>query len=342
VPGPAIDEPIARVDAAGNKTFFHTNHQGSVIAMSGSGAALAEGPYTYDPYGNCFSGGNPCGSAGEPYRFTGRRLDPETGLYYYRARYYDPQKGRFLQTDPVGYAADLNLYTYVGSDPIDKTDPTGVCPECLIGAGVNMGIEWGTMYVEAHYEGRDISPGEFWSRIALAGGAGALAGATGIGVISIATRAERLANLARATSTFGKVARAGLRIAAHGAAGAAGNVSRDLVQQPGTQLIQSGGDLSKVHLNWDEIGADAAAGAKAGAAFGTGHQFVSSALTDMGATTGAAQMGNINNTLGRFTLGASTVISGASDAIQTIQAQPSKTDCMKAGVHCGGGLTIIP
>jgi hypothetical protein len=41
VPGPAIDEPIARVDAAGNKTWFHTNHQGSVIAMSGAGAALA-------------------------------------------------------------------------------------------------------------------------------------------------------------------------------------------------------------------------------------------------------------------------------------------------------------
>jgi RHS repeat-associated protein len=83
-----------------------------------------EGPFKYDPYGNCFAGSNPC-SAGEPYRFTGRRFDAETGLYYYRARYYDPQKGRFLQTDPVGYSADMNLYTYVGNDPTDATDPTG-------------------------------------------------------------------------------------------------------------------------------------------------------------------------------------------------------------------------
>lgn len=46
-------------------------------------------------------------------------------LYYYRARYYSPQLGRFLQTDPVGYASDVDLYTYVYNDPADKTDPTG-------------------------------------------------------------------------------------------------------------------------------------------------------------------------------------------------------------------------
>jgi RHS repeat-associated protein len=95
-----------------------------------------EGPYVYDPYGDCFSGGSACSSSGEPYRFTGRRLDPETGLLYYRARYYWPQGGRFLQTDPVGYAADLNLYTYVGNDPTDKTDPSGnsICEASRIGA----------------------------------------------------------------------------------------------------------------------------------------------------------------------------------------------------------------
>jgi len=129
VPGPAIDEPIAMVtkDGSGNFTvhkYFHTNHQGSVIAMSDDSGALSEGPYTYDPYGNCFSGGSAC-SGGVPYRFTGRRFDPETGLYYYRARYYWPQGGRFLQTDPVGYTADLNLYTYVGNDPLNFNDPAG-------------------------------------------------------------------------------------------------------------------------------------------------------------------------------------------------------------------------
>jgi RHS repeat-associated protein len=65
--------------------------------------------------------------SGEQFRYTGRRLDPETGLYYYRARYYSPVLGRFLQTDPVGYGPDLDLYTYVGNDPLDKNDPSGFC-----------------------------------------------------------------------------------------------------------------------------------------------------------------------------------------------------------------------
>jgi len=125
VPGAAIDEPIAEVNGGATVYwYFHTNHQGSVIAMSGGGGGVTAGPYTYDPYGNCFDAGNAC-SSGEPYRFTGRRLDAETGLYYYRARYYWPGGGRFLQTDPVGYTADLNLYTYVGNDPVDMTDPYG-------------------------------------------------------------------------------------------------------------------------------------------------------------------------------------------------------------------------
>jgi len=130
VPGPSVDDAIAMVTTSLVRSYFHTNKQGSVIAMSGNSAALAEGPYTYDPYGNCFSGASACSSSGEPYRFAGERFDSETGLYYYRARYYSSALGRFLQTDPVGYSVDLNLYAYVGNDPTDKTDPQGLesCP----------------------------------------------------------------------------------------------------------------------------------------------------------------------------------------------------------------------
>jgi RHS repeat-associated protein len=59
------------------------------------------------------------------YGFTGREYDCETGLYYYRARYYNPAIGRFLQTDPIGYADSLNLYQYCGNNPVRWKDPSG-------------------------------------------------------------------------------------------------------------------------------------------------------------------------------------------------------------------------
>jgi RHS repeat-associated protein len=64
------------------------------------------------------------------FRWAGREYDQETGLYYLRARYYDPQLGRFLSEDPAGIAGGLDLYTFVGDDPVNRTDPSGLGGEC--------------------------------------------------------------------------------------------------------------------------------------------------------------------------------------------------------------------
>ncbi len=75
----------------------------------------------YDAYGNLLAGGTTSG-----YAFTGREWDPETGLYYYRARYYDPRLGRFVSEDPIRLSGGLNFFAYVSNNPILRTDPLGL------------------------------------------------------------------------------------------------------------------------------------------------------------------------------------------------------------------------
>jgi RHS repeat-associated protein len=124
--GPGIDEPIMMIDIDGEtevKYYYHLDGLGSVVALSDTSTSVAE-RYSYKVFGEP----NTTSSIGNPYMFTGRRYDPEAGLYYYRARYYSHEIGRFLQTDPVGYDDSMNLYQYCLNNPINLVDPYGELP----------------------------------------------------------------------------------------------------------------------------------------------------------------------------------------------------------------------
>jgi RHS repeat-associated protein len=128
---PGIDEPVCMITVAGStetRYYYHYDGLGSVIALSNVNKQVVE-RYSYDVFGEPSA----TSSIGNPYLFTGREYDNETGNYYYRARYYNPSIGRFLQPDPVGHADSMNLYSYVGNNPLNWIDPYGLQKEILVG-----------------------------------------------------------------------------------------------------------------------------------------------------------------------------------------------------------------
>jgi RHS repeat-associated protein len=152
--GPGIDEPICLVEVAENNAvyYYHFDGLGSVVALSDVNSVLVE-RYTYDVFGRPAirdaNGTEIAASAfANPYLFTGRAYDAETGLYYYRARYYDYATGRFLQADPTGYADGLNLYAYVGNNPAIFSDAYGLCKEDSLWKNLWKGKYVGTGYGE--------------------------------------------------------------------------------------------------------------------------------------------------------------------------------------------------
>jgi RHS repeat-associated protein len=118
--GLQIDEVIARYTSAGTRTYL-TDALGSVIAQTNDEQAV-QNFYGYTPYGETQALGPDEGNA---IQYTAREND-QTGLYYYRARYYDPVLKRFVSEDPIGMAGGTHFYAYVRGNPINYRDPLGL------------------------------------------------------------------------------------------------------------------------------------------------------------------------------------------------------------------------
>lgn len=119
--GHAMDQTFAEL-RTGVTSYIEQDGIGSVTSLSNPTAALGN-TYTYDSFGSLTASS---GSLTNSLRYTAREFDPETWIYEYRARYFDPRIGRFISEDPLNFEGGNNFYRYVMNEPLDMTDPLGL------------------------------------------------------------------------------------------------------------------------------------------------------------------------------------------------------------------------
>lgn len=121
---PGTDQPHS-LRRSNNVYYFMTDYPGNVVALLNSSRAIAS-RYTYEPFGTRSLAK---GDTLSPLQFQARPYESVSGLYNFRARWYDPGVGRFISEDPIGLAGGINPYVFAGNNPIDGRDPSGLDEE---------------------------------------------------------------------------------------------------------------------------------------------------------------------------------------------------------------------
>ena len=139
--GDLIDLPLV-LQRDDQHYYYHSDRLGSIRAITDNSGNI-ENLYDYDSYGNPVISQE---SVLNPFEFTGREYDNESGLYFYRSRLYDARAGRYISEDPIDFnAGDSNLYRYTSNNPQNITDPTGLAAnfvaQCVAGAAIGVAEE---------------------------------------------------------------------------------------------------------------------------------------------------------------------------------------------------------